>query len=583
MLARLAALEAAEQPAARQPAQQREQQTREAAEQQEQQGPSVPIAELPDAAAKLFEAQFPPGFLSPDWRSWTWRALEKSPCGKRRDQFRAAKRKAIEAALAIMAGSAAPQQVPPQQQQQQQQWLRQPSLSGEPSGPRDSPVGDVDSQAGAEGVPVQMGPRGSSQHEAETRQQQQQHAGGTGAGMAPGAAAPAAAPTGVTAMQAMVQERLKKNLQQATNSYSMPQAHLQQHLQQQPQQQQPQAQQQQQYQDGRPVGPAVGDVAERIHNEPLRPWMLHYILGANRAIFELLPAGTERNHLLTLVQSLPSDINHTNLDHLRQLVLNILQSKRGTSGPDVHAWGQLGLLINQATDEGPPAQLLQQQQQQVSAAMPPAAAPGPMLPPHLRHAAGARPNLPPHLQQQPPQQQPPQQQPPQQQADDESGSDEADDDTLLDLLGVQASSAAAAAADVQHPTGWAAVTGHQQDEDEDASAADYPALGSLPISAEDAEMERALAASRADQAVTAGRATVPGVSAAGLANQAGEYNCFLNVVVQCLWSCKAFTREVRGIATQKSEYDKHPVVEALLNLFGSMEAAEAGWQPGHER
>lgn len=29
-------------------------------------------------------------------------------------------------------------------------------------------------------------------------------------------------------------------------------------------------------------------------------------------------------------------------------------------------------------------------------------------------------------------------------------------------------------------------------------------------------------------------------AAAGLQNQTGDYNCFLNVVVQCLWHCIAF-------------------------------------------
>ena len=74
---------------------------------------------------------------------------------------------------------------------------------------------------------------------------------------------------------------------------------------------------------------------------------------------------------------------------------------------------------------------------------------------------------------------------------------------------------------------------------------------------------------------------MPGVSVAGLANQAGEYNCFLNVVVQCLWSCKQFTQQVRQMA--KHEVDGNPVVGALLRLFGQMEAAETGWKPGQQR
>ena len=29
-------------------------------------------------------------------------------------------------------------------------------------------------------------------------------------------------------------------------------------------------------------------------------------------------------------------------------------------------------------------------------------------------------------------------------------------------------------------------------------------------------------------------------AAAGLANETGEYNCFLNAIIQCLWQCRAF-------------------------------------------
>ena len=30
------------------------------------------------------------------------------------------------------------------------------------------------------------------------------------------------------------------------------------------------------------------------------------------------------------------------------------------------------------------------------------------------------------------------------------------------------------------------------------------------------------------------------VARPGLQNEAGEYNCFLNVIIQCLWHCSAF-------------------------------------------
>lgn len=34
--------------------------------------------------------------------------------------------------------------------------------------------------------------------------------------------------------------------------------------------------------------------------------------------------------------------------------------------------------------------------------------------------------------------------------------------------------------------------------------------------------------------------TVAHVATPGLQNLTGEYNCFLNVIVQCLWHCRAF-------------------------------------------
>ena len=37
-----------------------------------------------------------------------------------------------------------------------------------------------------------------------------------------------------------------------------------------------------------------------------------------------------------------------------------------------------------------------------------------------------------------------------------------------------------------------------------------------------------------------------GLAAAGtgLTNEAGEYNCFLNVIIQCLWHCSDFRAQV---------------------------------------
>ena len=35
-----------------------------------------------------------------------------------------------------------------------------------------------------------------------------------------------------------------------------------------------------------------------------------------------------------------------------------------------------------------------------------------------------------------------------------------------------------------------------------------------------------------------------GLGLAGLSNEAGEYNCFLNVIIQCLWHCSEFRAAV---------------------------------------
>ena len=38
------------------------------------------------------------------------------------------------------------------------------------------------------------------------------------------------------------------------------------------------------------------------------------------------------------------------------------------------------------------------------------------------------------------------------------------------------------------------------------------------------------------------------VATPGLQNQIGEYNCFLNVVIQCLWHCTVFKARFSALA-----------------------------------
>ena len=42
----------------------------------------------------------------------------------------------------------------------------------------------------------------------------------------------------------------------------------------------------------------------------------------------------------------------------------------------------------------------------------------------------------------------------------------------------------------------------------------------------------------------------PGAATPGLQNQIGEYNCFLNVVVQCLWHCREFKYRFGSLALE---------------------------------
>jgi hypothetical protein len=502
--------------------------------------------DLPPAAAALFEAEYTiPGTLPGNWRSMkTWKELEKelAPRGsgpKAVTQFKTAKRKACDAAAAAALkrrGSSTGQQQPqpPRASSQQQQQQQQQRAGGEPpSGPRDSSAsaGDADMAAWA---PPQ---------EADQQQQQQQQG-------APGAAAERRTPE--SAMAAILEQKRRQNQQPPAALPSHPQQHQQaggppvHNSYSTPQFQLPPVPSQ-----AAPVGvdPAVAAAEQRIMHEPLAPWMLWFVMGANRAVEEMIPPSPEKAMLLQVVSTAAAqDSKHMDLEELNTAMVTVLVRGKVHAPPDErHPWIALGQLIDAALQEGPSVPRRQHHQQQQHAPMAPAAAaaPGHMLPPHLRHMAGARAGLPPHLQQQAAQQQ---QQPPAAAAAGESSDD--DDDTLLGMLGVDSTPAAAAAASAAADgsssgvSGWAAVTGHTHEEEATGSLSSisFPPLGgSSAASGEDADYERALAASRAEQQQCA---NVPGVSVAGLANQTGEYNCFLNVVVQCLWNCKAFTQQV---------------------------------------
>lgn len=71
------------------------------------------------------------------------------------------------------------------------------------------------------------------------------------------------------------------------------------------------------------------------------------------------------------------------------------------------------------------------------------------------------------------------------------------------------------------------------------------------------------------------------VAATGLVNRQGEYNCFLNVIIQCLWHCDEF----RLMIEQHSPdlFRGHPVVHNLALLFRALTQAKQQWTSGAAR
>lgn len=52
-------------------------------------------------------------------------------------------------------------------------------------------------------------------------------------------------------------------------------------------------------------------------------------------------------------------------------------------------------------------------------------------------------------------------------------------------------------------------------------------------------------------------------AAPGLQNQTGEYNCFLNVVVQCLWHCVAFRNGFLALGDDHLQARPPPVLQSF--------------------
>ncbi|PRW57916.1 ubiquitin carboxyl-terminal hydrolase [Chlorella sorokiniana] len=81
------------------------------------------------------------------------------------------------------------------------------------------------------------------------------------------------------------------------------------------------------------------------------------------------------------------------------------------------------------------------------------------------------------------------------------------------------------------------------------------------------------AAPRSSGGAAGGAQDAEALALAGLRNEAGEYNCFLNVVVQCLWRCAEFRQQVAG--WDASFQARDPVLAALHALFAQLEQQEA--------
>ena len=61
--------------------------------------------------------------------------------------------------------------------------------------------------------------------------------------------------------------------------------------------------------------------------------------------------------------------------------------------------------------------------------------------------------------------------------------------------------------------------------------------------------------------------------APGLTNEAGEYNCFLNVIIQCLWRCADF--RTAALAWPPAVVGRDPVVGALQQLLRDIDGESA--------
>eukprot|EP00887_Chlorella_sp_A99_P005120 scaffold25.g5120.t1 len=121
------------------------------------------------------------------------------------------------------------------------------------------------------------------------------------------------------------------------------------------------------------------------------------------------------------------------------------------------------------------------------------------------------------------------------------------------------------------PTQLPAPTGDEDEFDEELQAALQASLAEHQAEAEQSQYLAALTAAPAVGALAELPAELEGL--AGLSNAAGEYNCFLNVIIQCLWSCVEFRQAVASWPREACATDD--VVAALHHLFSQFAAQQA--------
>eukprot|EP00887_Chlorella_sp_A99_P005123 scaffold25.g5123.t1 len=132
---------------------------------------------------------------------------------------------------------------------------------------------------------------------------------------------------------------------------------------------------------------------------------------------------------------------------------------------------------------------------------------------------------------------------------------------------------------------WGGAAGEEEDENLRralaASLAEAPPQGRERAPSAGGGDAAAPAAAAGDAGDAGAPAELPaeleGLGLAGLSNAAGEYNCFLNVIIQCLWSCVEFRHAAASWPREACATDD--VVAALQGLFQQYgELARAGPQ-----